>query len=192
MTTIFNKGNYGEFLTFSQLESLNIPHHLLTNLYLPKKDGTTTEVDLVMLTEAGIYVLDSKNYSGWIFGNEQNRYWTQTLGRGKKFRFFNPIWQNSGHINAIKTVLGLPDDHFKSYIIFSDRCILKKITVSSPNVKVIKRNALFKTIKQDIINSQKRYSLGEIDQYYIQLKKYTLVDVAVKKTHIENIRMKNR
>lgn len=43
----------------------------MTNLYLPKEDGSTTEIDLIMLSETGILVFESKNYSGWIFGDEK-------------------------------------------------------------------------------------------------------------------------
>ncbi|MGB4186169.1 MAG: nuclease-related domain-containing protein, partial [Caldicoprobacterales bacterium] len=125
--TIFDKGNYGEFLTFTKLEKLSDQNKLLTNLYIPRDDGTTTEVDLVMISPTGIYVFESKNYSGWIFGDEKNKNWTQTLENGQKNRFYNPIWQNKAHINALKAVLNLNDDAFKSYIIFSERCTLKKI-----------------------------------------------------------------
>lgn len=39
----------------------------------------TYEIDLIMISETGIYVFESKNYSGWIFGDEKQRYWTQIL-----------------------------------------------------------------------------------------------------------------
>lgn len=57
--TLFDKGNYGEFLTFAQLEELKGYVKLMTNLYLPKKDGTTTEIDVLMICETGIYVFES-------------------------------------------------------------------------------------------------------------------------------------
>ncbi|MDI3478424.1 MAG: hypothetical protein PWQ59_1949, partial [Thermoanaerobacterium sp.] len=53
MKTLFDKGNYGEFLTFSYLERLPEYKRLLTNIYVPKEDGTTTEIDLVMIEETG-------------------------------------------------------------------------------------------------------------------------------------------
>ena len=92
LKTVFDKGNFGEFLTFSYLEKLGDSNKLMTNLYIPKEDGTTTEIDLIMLSHTGIYVFESKNYSGWIFGDEKNRNWIQTLENKQKNRFFNPIW----------------------------------------------------------------------------------------------------
>ncbi len=188
--TIFDKGNYGEFLTFVILEKMEGYHRLMTNLYLPKKGGTTTEVDLIMLSETGIYVFESKNYSGWIFGDEASKNWTQTLNSRKKSRFFNPIWQNSAHINALKAVIGADNKLYKSYIIFSRRCTLKKINVTSNHVKVIKRNQLINTIKKDIISSEKILTPEEIDQIYAKLLKYAHADGIIKQAHVSNIKNK--
>ena len=188
--TIFDKGNYGEFLTFTKLEKLSDQNKLLTNLYIPRDDGTTTEVDLVMISPTGIYVFESKNYSGWIFGDEKNKNWTQTLENGQKNRFYNPIWQNKAHINALKAVLNLNDDAFKSYIIFSERCTLKKINVTSPNVKVIKRDQLIKNVKKDIKDFPEIFTSDEVNKIYSSLQKYTNVDEDIKQAHIEAIKSK--
>lgn len=188
--TIFDKGNYGEFLTFTKLEKLSDQNKLLTNLYIPRDDGTTTEVDLVMISPTGIYVFESKNYSGWIFGDEKNKNWTQTLENGQKNRFYNPIWQNKAHINALKAVLNLNDDAFKSYIIFSERCTLKKINVTSPNVKVIKRDQLIKNVKKDIKALPEIFTYDEVNKIYSSLQKYANVNEDVKQAHIEAIKSK--
>lgn len=190
-TTVFDKGNYGEFLTYSMLESLKVPHKLMTNLYIPKADGSTTELDLIMIAETGIYVFESKNYSGWIFGDERYKSWTQTLPNKQKYKFFNPIWQNKGHIKALEAVIGIEEKELtKSYIVFSERCTLKKINVTSPSVKVIKRDNLLRTIKKDSMESRKVFSLNQIDRIYFSLKPYTLADAATKQAHIEAVKAK--
>lgn len=187
--TISDKGNFGEFLTFAYLEKLKGHHRIMTNLYLPKKDGGTTEVDLVMISETGIYVFESKNYSGWIFGDEKSKKWMQTLQNGQKNRFFNPVWQNKGHISALKHVTeGYREDMYKSYIVFSERCTLKKINVTSIGVKVVKRDGLIKTIKQDIERSSKVMTAAQVDSLYHKLKKYARADESVKVAHVESIR----
>lgn len=189
--TVFDKGTYGEYLTFKQLKELNGNNKILTNIYLPKKDGTTTEIDLLMISQTGIYVFESKNYSGWIFGNEKNKYWTQTFATKQKFKFFNPIWQNKGHISALQNVLYTEDnDIFKSYIVFSCRCSFRKINVISPNVKVLKRNILKNIIKIDIGKSNNILTIDDVDKLYLKLQKYTRVDKAVKNAHIESIKAK--
>ena len=191
LKTVLNKGNLGEFLTFLYLEKLDGQNKIMTNLYLPKKDGTTTEVDLIMISETGIYVFESKNYSGWIFGDEKSKNWTQTLESKQKNQFYNPIWQNKGHITALRSAVEIDnEDMYKSYIIFSDRCTLKKINVTSLNIKVMKRNALIKTIKKDIENSPKYMTIEEVNGLYFKLQKYACVDESIKKAHIENIKAK--
>lgn len=189
--TAFNKGNYGEFLTYYSLEKMEGKHKLLTNLYIPKKDGNTTEIDLVMISESGIFVFESKNFSGWIFGNERSKKWTQTFPNKKKFQFFNPIWQNNTHINALKNLMKLDNDNlYKSYIIFSERCTLKKITVQSKNVKVIKRNRLVCNIKSDVEDSPKRLSQVQIESIYKVLREYTLTEDQIKRAHVAAIKIK--
>lgn len=77
------RGIYGETLTKEILERLTFQHKTFTNLYLPYK-GKTVEIDIVLVTLKGIYVIESKNYSGWIYGHPIQQYWTQTLSKGKK------------------------------------------------------------------------------------------------------------
>ncbi len=191
ISTVFDKGNYGEFLTFFYLENLDDFKRLLVNVYIPKDDGTT-EIDLIMLSPMGIYVFESKNYSGWIFGNEKSQYWTQTLENKQKNKFFNPIWQNKGHITAFKDNLEKPEDSlFKSYIVFSERCELRKIELDSRDVKIIKRNDLMVKIKEDLKNSSIVLKPEEILNIYSKLKQYSNVDKSLKKEHIKNINLDN-
>jgi hypothetical protein len=184
-------GRKGEFLTYSYLERLGDQHKLLTNVYLPKGDGTTTEIDLIMITETGIYVFESKNYSGWIFGDENSKFWTQSFQSGKKFRFYNPIWQNKKHISILKNHLGLGSEVFRSYIIFSERCELKKMFVRSPEVKVMNRNVLTKEIEHDLNSLANRLTIWEINQIYNELSRYALADAATKQAHIDSMSWKN-
>ena len=82
-----NKGEVGEYLIWKELKGFERKGgKFLFNLYIPKPNDETTEIDVVFLHPRGFFVIESKNYNGWIFGNEKNRYWTQTLpmGRGQK------------------------------------------------------------------------------------------------------------
>lgn len=183
--TMTDPGRKGEYLTYRNLESLGEQHKLLTNVYLPKGDGTTTEIDLIMISETGIYVFESKNYSGWIFGDEDSRNWTQSLKGGKKYRFYNPIWQNKKHISHLKNHLGLGSEVFRSYIIFSERCELKKMSVRSPEVKVMNRNVLTREIEYDLNSLANRLTIWEINQIYNDLSRYALADAQTKQAHID-------
>ncbi len=44
--------------------------YCLQNLYIPRSDGNTSEIDVLYLTQKGLFVIESKNYSGFIFGSE--------------------------------------------------------------------------------------------------------------------------
>ena len=77
-------GSYGEYCIFKLLKSYESQGaKFLFNVYLPKGENETTEIDVLMICSQGIYVFESKNYSGWIFGNEKYKMWTQTLPQGK-------------------------------------------------------------------------------------------------------------
>ena len=81
---LFNDtGRLGEYYTFKYLFPLKGYKRFLFNCYVPKEAGTDTEIDVIMLHESGIYVFESKNYSGWIFGTENQKQWTQTLPSGR-------------------------------------------------------------------------------------------------------------
>lgn len=88
-------------------------------------------------------------------------------------------------------MVDLNDDNlYKSYIIFSERCTLKKINITYPNVKVIKRNQLVKTIKQDIQSSPNLLTISEVNQLYSKLQRYACVDDSIKKAHVDTIKVK--
>ena len=73
----------------------------LNDITLALGDGSTTQIDHLIISRCGIFVIETKNMSGWIFGSEKNAQWTQCFPNGKKFRFQNPIRQNYRHLCAI-------------------------------------------------------------------------------------------
>ncbi len=190
MKIAFDKGVGGEFYTYRLLEKCG-EKNILCNIYLPKLRGGTTEVDLASVNTKGIFVYESKNYSGWIYGSEENRYWTQVIKGGKKSKFYNPIIQNKGHIKAMDNFLDKKyTDKFMSYIVFSERCELKKVEYSGDNLRVINRYRLKKTFLKDMGEMPDVLSAEEVKSIYQELKSKTLVSDEVKKQHIESIKSK--
>ncbi len=102
LQVLADKGAYGEYLIYQKLRQFEkYGARFLFNCYLPKNDGETSEIDILMIYRSGIYVFESKNFSGWIFGNESSKMWTQSLKNGRssrKERFYNPIMQNRTRI----------------------------------------------------------------------------------------------
>ena len=177
---LFDAGCTGEGLTFMELEKISDYSRILTNVYLPTERGTT-ELDVVYIIASGIYVLESKNYSVWIFGNVKQKMWTQILYK-RKYRFYNPIWQNRTHVKYLKKALG--DVAVKSIIVFSKGCTLKKVLPE--NSRVIKRDQLRNEIRKNSNNVV--YSKEEIDDFYKHLKYYSNQSERVKNAHIKNVK----
>ena len=126
------------------------PKAIFHDLYIRKPNGEYTQVDVVVTTKAGIIVFEVKDYSGWIFGNEHQRYWTQLLAYGKeKHRFYNPVMQNAGHIQAIRKCLphnpGIP---IYSVIVFFGDSVFKDVTCSADNTFIIYPRSIKRVISE--------------------------------------------
>ncbi len=180
-------GHFGEYLIQYALNSLPGYYKTLCNIYLPYKNRTS-EIDVILLHETGIYVFESKNFSGWIFGNEHDQYWTQCLNAKTKNQFYNPILQNKTHIVALQKYLNLKTPEcVVSYIVFSLRCELKKICAQSKNTFVLKRPDLLKSIRQEIRIRPHSFTRLEINQMYTALLPLTNITAAEKADHVEAI-----
>ncbi len=184
------KGRKGEKHTETHLQLINLfgkKGRILRNVYLPKDNGETSEVDVVYITQKGIYVIESKFYSGWIFGNEKDTNWTVSYPNGEKRRFYNPILQNKTHIKWMRRFLGENIPLF-SVIVFSEKCTLKKVTVDSDDVKVVQQIELVEAVCSIWNKSPDVLSESKINEIYNRLQALTNVDNAVKKAHINNIK----
>lgn len=184
-------GEFGEYLITYALENNNISGYLkvLKNLYIPIGYGKTTEIDVIMIHRKGIFVFESKNYSGWIFGSRNDRYWTQSLKGGQKNRFYNPILQNQTHINALSRILKIDSDKFISMIIFSERCTLKKVPEDEQNLMIMKRKDVVDNTNAKLFSLDDRiFTEKEVDELYEKLKMYSDVNEEIKQKHINDFK----
>lgn len=186
-----NTGQFGEFATEFALTNDNLDGELvvLKNLYVPLQ-GKTTEIDLLMIHEKGIFVFESKNYSGWIFGSSDQLNWTQSLQNGEKNKFYNPIRQNRTHIKALSEHLGKPMSEFTSYIIFSERCTLKKVPEDTDDIIIVRRPNMLKKLRATLKTAQSKYDHDEIQSMANRLISLTNKDALEKQQHIENVKTK--
>lgn len=189
-----DKGLLGEYYTYKRLSCLPGYKRFVFNCYLPKSKEEKTEIDVILIHETGVYVLESKNYGGWIFGTETNQYWTQTLpsGRGcsQKIHFPNPIIQNKVHLKWLKAFLQDDSLNILSYIVFSERCTLKSINLTSGEHRVVKRNDLENDIAGVIQNTNSCLSTEKIDELYDMLQPLANVNSEEREAHIHKIREK--
>ncbi len=184
-----NKGLFGEYLIVNELEKFPGMHKTLVNLYIPKENSNElTEIDILFIHENGIYVIESKNYSGWIFGREKDYKWTQVFPNKKKFKFYNPIKQNHTHINALQKIIhDQPKEFFISMIVFNNGCTLKSIEVTSATIHVITRRNLSMIDRMNQHTLEKRVPVFSI---YGKLSKFTNVSEKIKEEHISNLQRK--
>lgn len=185
------KGIVGESVIYDDLKRVKGWKAFLPNCYLPMQNGETTEVDLIFLHETGIYVFESKNYQGWIFGNEKEKYWTQSLadkfGNVKRHKFYNPLWQNETHIRCLMELLQDETIPYYSYVVFGDNCELKDIQLFSGNHTVTYWYCLLDDVI-NMANSMDVYlSPDKMQEIYQKLLPYAKVSEEEKQRHIENI-----
>jgi len=112
--------NRGEALVSRILLSSSRPpdYHLMNHVTIRLEDGTT-EIDHILVSRFGVFVIETKDYSGWIFANAADRTWTQVRFKWR-FKFQNPIFQNNRHVRAVKELLDfLPPETVKSIVVFS-------------------------------------------------------------------------
>ena len=116
------KGAMGEFAVKvgAALSLPSLVYRRYHNVTLPTVDGTT-QIDHVFVSVFGVFVVETKNMGGWIFGSERNRQWTEVFPTGQKYKLQNPLRQNYRHVRAIEDSLvgiGLPKGAVKSVVVF--------------------------------------------------------------------------
>ena len=91
-------------------------YHLLHDITL-KTEGGTTQIDHIIISKYGVFVIETKNMKGWIFGSEHQRYWTQNI-YGKKHTFQNPLHQNYKHTKTLEKLLDIDGSKIFSVVVF--------------------------------------------------------------------------
>lgn len=139
-------------------EGIN-PKAIFHDLYIQKPNREYTQIDVAVATKAGIIVLEVKDYSGWIFGNEHQKYWTQLLAFGKqKHRFYNPVMQNAGHIQAIRQCLpNNPDIPIFSVIVFFGNSEFKNVTCNADNTFIIYSHSIRQVVADILLQPDANY-----------------------------------
>ncbi|MDD2391538.1 MAG: NERD domain-containing protein [Bacilli bacterium] len=175
------KGWLGEFR--ARLKLLRLPkdkYLLLSNIMIKDENGTH-QIDHLVISQYGIFVIEVKNYNGLIVGNEYKDKWIQYLGK-KKYYMNNPIHQNYGHIKALANLLNMSDDLFISVICNADKTNLK---VESKSIITQTSSLKNKLLEFNEIKIEK--SVEEIKDIILA---NNIVDKKMNKQHIKDIKIK--
>jgi predicted RNA-binding Zn-ribbon protein involved in translation (DUF1610 family) len=118
LKTPWFKGVFGEFIVnlFAKWQLDKDTYHLIKNVTLPTQDGTT-QIDHIIVSVYGVFVVETKNLKGWIFGSEHQKMWTQQIYKHKN-KFQNPLHQNYKHTKTLQSLLNIEDDQIFSVIVF--------------------------------------------------------------------------
>ena len=173
------KGAMGEHVV-AQILGETIPgeQYVINDLSFYDKKGSSCQIDHVYINKRGVWVIETKNYSGMIFGSENEREWTQVVGNQKR-KFYNPIKQNTTHIYRLAEFIKAKRA-FRNVVVFLHKADLSNVTAS--NVYTVYE-------LKYVINQRTgvRLSRAKMKRYYNKLLKLKEKRSVSTEEHIENI-----
>lgn len=183
----FLKGKIGEFAVAAHVKLyLKGDYILLNDLTLPDIESGTTQIDHILLSPYGIFVIETKNYKGWIFGTERQKQWTQKIYK-QSFKFQNPIQQNYKHMKVLEKILAdiLDKEFIHTVIVFMPEAVFKTDMPSN-----VFRGAdwtdYVKTYKQSVISPMK------LKRVQLRLEKEILEKSwKTNRQHVENLKQRH-
>jgi hypothetical protein len=174
-------GGAGEWMVANwYLSALSDEYEIFNDILLKTDDGSTHQIDHVVVSPYGIFVLEMKGYMGKVYGGQYSDQWTEYMG-GKGYDFYNPIKQNYGHMKALQEVLGLPEKAFIPIVIFGRSATLKMDI--DEKAEVIKTSDLVDTIR-----SYDKKLISDETQERIErlIKESNIEDKKIRQKHIES------
>lgn len=178
------KGRIGEYFVSRKLRKLDPQKYiLLDDVLIPSHNGKTSQIDHVLVSIYGIFVIETKNYRGWIFGSENGHTWTQTIYK-KKSKFLNPIIQNKGHIKALQHLLGeeYPSLPFIPIVSFSYQADFKKMDVQSHVVYSVQLMRVIRKYREAVLTEQQIRDIAD------KIKAADIKGAKARKEHVQNIK----
>lgn len=174
------RGKFGENRVKRVIgETIENEQYVINDLII-LNEGTSSQIDHVVINPRGVFVIETKNYSGEIYGSENQREWTQVLAYGKvKNKFYNPLKQNATHVYNVRKIVGdLPVHSLVVFVQNNTRHIKSNNVISLSSLKGALRSGASVLTKKQM---KKAYRL--------------LVDSKAEittKEHVENIRTQQR
>lgn len=175
------RGFMGEFWVKQELKKLPNDKYMIINDVMLRKNNSTHQIDHLIISQFGIFVIEMKNYYGLILGNDYKDKWIQYLGKKKSY-FLNPIYQNYGHVKTLEELLNLDNKYFIPMVCFSNQAKLKIETKNN----VVSLDDLISKIK----NYQKIILEFDIEVIYNKIMELNITEKSERKKHVKNIKYK--
>lgn len=187
-------GELGEYKINIQLDQLPRECKSLSDLLIPNNKSRTgfSQIDHVVISPYCLFVIETKNYNGEIKGKRTDQQWSVS----NRFKMYNPLKQNYGHIKAIESLIKeIENVRFVSMISFTMRC---RFSID-PELRQINSDELVvydvelseyisrKLTRLKLENSEPSLSPEQIDAIYDRLLKSNITDQAIRNQHVHRI-----
>ena len=166
-------GKAGEHWTKQELKKLNDEYKIINNVMIKTNDEKTHQIDHIVVSKYGIFVIETKHLNATIEGNDYDKNWTYKL-RKKTYYIKNPVHQNYGHVQALKEVLNIEEDKFIPLV-----CITSAARLKINSNEVIRY--------YELVNRIKNYNIIKIDneeEIYNKINSLNIKDKQERKQHI--------
>lgn len=177
------KGARGELKVHNALTSVldQSEYRVLSDLILPISSGTT-QLDHLVLSRYGVFVIETKNMSGWIFGDADRKNWTQVQKGGRKRSFQNPLRQKYAHVKAVQGILGIDQKLLHSFVVFTGSAEPKTEMPENVAWGLHALGQLIGVRKQNVISEE------QVNDYVHRLQNQSLENTrAVREEHVRNL-----
>ena len=184
LSTPIMRGKIGELKISLLLKSITKKNNgkVINDVIILDENNKSSQIDHVLFHTSGIYVIETKNYSGRIYGTENQKEWTQVLAYGnRKNKLYNPLFQNYTHLVRLEKLFG------------NIKALNSCVVFVKGNINYIEANNVYtpNSLKRFILNNinESIYTENEINDLYNKLLEYKLNPVKTTKEHVEDIKI---
>lgn len=171
--------NEGEGRVARLLSKLPVEQYKVINDLMVLYNGHTVQIDHVVVSQYGVFVIETKNYHGSIYGGNDSEYWTRVLG-GRRFGFYNPIIQNKGHVSALSNMLSLDEYVFVSIIAFAENVEFK--FKADRVIYMHQVNTVIQSIREPLLSEEK------VVRIYKWLLALNIDSADARRQHVVNVK----
>lgn len=176
-------GAEGELMVQSELYRIANKGYVIFNDILLGTPTSYTQIDHLIISIYGIFVLETKNYGGKVYGHLNAKQWKHVTKRGSN-TFYNPIKQNESHVYAVKKALGINNDmYYQPLVVFTGRCELH----IDPTDKVIELQHLIPVITRYQVPIM---SMQEVQELAMRLNNSIVLGSAARDEHKRQVKEK--
>lgn len=167
-------GVTGETYVSRLLSGLPSEYRCLNDLLIRYK-GHTLQIDHLVVSPHGVFIVETKNFRGKVYGSFGDRNWLQVLN-GKKRQFYSPVRQNYRHVEVISDICGIKTGKVQSVVVFVGRCEL--------HLKEVCNTISSKELQEYIMKFREyRLGSGDIERVCRRLEKRNITSPYLRRCH---------